>query len=76
MFQKGGINMNEEMCFNYIAGNYEITIKGSREEVFNELDRLLDFYCNEMEAYSYNSGNNYVEMLKDDGFNVEVTENE
>lgn len=68
--------MNDELTFNYVTGNYEITFKGSREDVFNEIDRLLDFYRNEMEAYSYNSGNNYVEMLQDEGFNIEVTDNE
>ena len=68
--------MNDELTFNYVTSNYEITFKGSREEVFTELDRLLDFYRNEMEAYSYNSGNDYVEMLQDEGFKVEVTNND
>jgi len=67
---------NEIITYNYIAGDYEVFIQGDAQHVMSELDRLLDFYRNEMEAYSYNSGEDYIERLKDEGFEVEVIENE
>jgi len=68
------MNNNYEITFNYKAGNYDILIEGTVANVLSEIDRLLDFYRNEMEAYTYNEQDEIIERLKNDEFNVEVTD--
>lgn len=62
--------MDKTYKFDYVAGEYSIVIEGSLEELYNELDKLLDYYRNEMEAFTYNDMNRTIEELEDAGFKV------
>ena len=62
------------LVYEYNAGLYTVKFEGTYPQIIDEMDRLLDFYRNELEEYSFDDPvDQYKEKLEMEGFHVEET---